>query len=509
MQSVITETHHGKAACEQTGLGSLRDIDGFGRCLVATNDILAGDVVYEGTPSASVKVVDLAFSSKVCLHCGNLTCSDSWGNFVDQPLQCHECQAGCWCSLACQQQDAALHSTTCRFIRPLLCVLREKHREFMQNDHAREAVSWSEGTNLRMLLAILCLRAQHLHLEGSLDLNRSFYPTLAAMESNVGRWPMGSRHSELLPLWSQCLQLTLPKGWVPADIELEHLFCASTCNHFSMWLPDYNSYGSVADPGAALMNHSCTPNVCRTANAQYFCLRFVAMRDIKKGEQLQWSYFPSDSSFTERQSTTKEYYCFECVCSRCVKGRQLSEEATIGQGVQEAALVRSFACPCGGWMYPAGDELICSMCMQPAEVDDGSMDYASQEVLEDGSASPAEREEEQDSKENEVVDDDATASELSDKNGDVASIECRCGGWRFKNLGMWLCVYCDREIRDGGATAAAASKTHGLSAASAESQGKGGPEVSTVLQPSTNIAAIVADGDPICLQPVKKRRTLK
>ena len=153
-----------------------------------------------------------------------------------------------------------------------------------------------------------------------------------------------------------------------------------------MWLPDYNSYGSVADPGAALMNHSCEPNVCRTANAQYFCLRFIAMRDIKEGEQLQWSYLPSESSFMERQSATKEYYCFECMCSRCVKGRRLSisKGTTIGEEVQEAALARSFACPYGGWMYPAGDELICSMCMQPAEVDDGSMEDPSQEGLKHG-----------------------------------------------------------------------------------------------------------------------------
>ena len=50
---------------------------------------------------------------------------------------------------------------------------------------------------------------------------------------------------------------------MPPPDEMAALIAAGTCNHFSMWLPDYTSYGTIANPFAALVNHSCTPNIVR------------------------------------------------------------------------------------------------------------------------------------------------------------------------------------------------------------------------------------------------------
>ena len=68
-----------------------------GRGLVAASYICAGDIVYEAKPSSFVTTLDLAFSSKVCLHCGDIGCGEEgWGDFLSQPFQCEQCCAACW-----------------------------------------------------------------------------------------------------------------------------------------------------------------------------------------------------------------------------------------------------------------------------------------------------------------------------------------------------------------------------------------------------------------------------
>ena len=139
---------------------------GSGRSLVATKDISAGQLVYESQNPQSLRTVDLAFSTRVCLHCGDIPsceeCED--GDIVTQPLQCHGCEAAAWCSAECKSADAELHAMTCRFVRPLLLELRLRHSSFMGESADQEPVEWTEGINLLTLLAMLCLRAQHLSL---------------------------------------------------------------------------------------------------------------------------------------------------------------------------------------------------------------------------------------------------------------------------------------------------------------------------------------------------------
>jgi hypothetical protein len=283
-----------------------------------------------------------------------------------------------------------------------------------------------------MLLTILCLRAQHLLLNLASEQTSAdpeLYTRVRAMVSNRDKWDVGTRHTLLLPLFSSVLGKTLPEGWMPPEEEFADLVSASTCNHFSMWLPDYSSFGTVVDPQAALMNHSCVPNVCRTTSAGQFCQRFVALRDIKMGEPTTWSYLPSDVCFEERRQITKEHYCFECACSRC-KGQQGGDL----QGGEEQDHPRTTACPCGGWMYKNDGILICSICMQPndglsprGDDDDSDEDNFEEDDWEDGG------EESIDESDDEVL-------------PHTAGTPCECGGWTFRSDDRWLCVHCDREL---------------------------------------------------------------
>ena len=183
--------------------------------LMAAEDISAGQLVYDSPQGQSLKVVDLAMSDKVCSHCGDLKCSED--GYLPQPLQCGECGAAAWCTPACRETDAGLHGMTCRFVRPLLLALRAHHAGFVQSAEEHEPVEWTEGVNLLTLLGSICLRAQHLGLEGASTqaaVRSSLYTDVLAMVSNIGLWPPGTRHGQLLDLWHVCFMAALPAGWV-------------------------------------------------------------------------------------------------------------------------------------------------------------------------------------------------------------------------------------------------------------------------------------------------------
>mmetsp|Transcript_9039 Transcript_9039/g.20405 ORF Transcript_9039/g.20405 Transcript_9039/m.20405 type:complete len:450 (-) Transcript_9039:440-1789(-) len=405
-----------------------------GRSLVATENISKGQLVYESQRGQSLKTVDLAFSTRVCLHCGDIACEETFY----QPLQCSGCEAAAWCSPECNSADAELHAMTCRFVRPLLLKLRQLHSSFMDESADQEPVEWTEGINLLSILAMLCLRAQHLNLPGSstqTSIPASLYEGCAGMVSNIGLWPKGTRHSKLLPLWSTCLTHVLPSGWMPPADELLSLQSALTCNVFSMWLPDYSSYGSVIEPWPALLNHSCTPNLARIQTPTG--MQFIAIHDIKAGTAFNFSYLPSDATFEERRLATSQEYCFQCRCSRCEAGLELKE------GVAEESLPITTACPCGGWMYPGkAGRRVCSMC-----TDESKADTSTDTLIGGGDASDDDRDYIDD--EGDASDDGyASGSDISScGGGNLASTMCRCGGWRFNNQDEWLCIHCDHTIR--------------------------------------------------------------
>jgi hypothetical protein len=69
-------------------------------------------------------------------------------------------------------------------------------------------------------------------------------------------------------------------------------------------------------PGAALLNHSCSPNCFKRFTAEGN-LELVAARDIATGEELCHSYINELAFRSERQRQLLEGYGFTCKCARC------------------------------------------------------------------------------------------------------------------------------------------------------------------------------------------------
>eukprot|EP00644_Phytophthora_capsici_P011719 jgi/Phyca11/572939/estExt2_Genewise1.C_PHYCAscaffold_500273 len=72
------------------------------------------------------------------------------------------------------------------------------------------------------------------------------------------------------------------------------------------------------------MNHSCDPN-CTVLYTKNGDGHVVAIRDIKKGEELCICYIDVDMDVQTREANLREYK-FKCFCSRCVQERQQLEQ---------------------------------------------------------------------------------------------------------------------------------------------------------------------------------------
>ena len=77
------------------------------------------------------------------------------------------------------------------------------------------------------------------------------------------------------------------------------------------------SIGSGHYPTVARLNHSCDPNIeWRSVNGSNR-IEFVALRDIRAGEELFISYIDQSESRETRQFELENLYGFTCSCSKC------------------------------------------------------------------------------------------------------------------------------------------------------------------------------------------------
>ncbi|KAL4116901.1 hypothetical protein PRIC2_012353 [Phytophthora ramorum] len=105
--------------------------------------------------------------------------------------------------------------------------------------------------------------------------------------------------------------------------------------------------GTALFPIICTMNHSCDPN-CTVLYTKNGDGHVVAIRDIKKGEELCICYIDVDMDVQMREANLREYK-FKCFCSRCVQERQqmdrpsrsLEQRPTDNQGQDQASHAES------------------------------------------------------------------------------------------------------------------------------------------------------------------------
>ena len=105
------------------------------------------------------------------------------------------------------------------------------------------------------------------------------------------------------------------------DINIKEIINIFNHNSYSIgagllgFLKPYPYEGSGIFIYPAYFNHSCDPNTLRFTIGDIFIL--IAMRNIKKNEEICTIYFTSNKTYEERQKKTKEEFGFKCECDYC------------------------------------------------------------------------------------------------------------------------------------------------------------------------------------------------
>jgi hypothetical protein len=88
-----------------------------------------------------------------------------------------------------------------------------------------------------------------------------------------------------------------------------------------------NAFNNAGDesgffPLTARMNHSCAPRVSKEFDVEHQVRHVVALKDIKKGQELTDSYCDLLQDRASRQAALKAMYGFVCDCPPCSLTRQ-------------------------------------------------------------------------------------------------------------------------------------------------------------------------------------------
>lgn len=107
-------------------------------------------------------------------------------------------------------------------------------------------------------------------------------------------------------------------------------------NEHSIDSPMQPRIGSCLVPGAALINHSCSPNAHHLSEGPELVLR--SCRRIAKNEEITISYIDPTQSFEERQKALFTAYAFDCQCCRCTEGFEEQGEILTGDPILDAPI---------------------------------------------------------------------------------------------------------------------------------------------------------------------------
>ncbi len=82
---------------------------------------------------------------------------------------------------------------------------------------------------------------------------------------------------------------------------------------------------------ASRINHSCIPNTTRGFSSSYFPdqdghIIFVALRDIKEGDEITTDYLSAAGTTEQRRELLKEHHGFVCGCQACVDGVDIDDD---------------------------------------------------------------------------------------------------------------------------------------------------------------------------------------
>lgn len=85
-------------------------------------------------------------------------------------------------------------------------------------------------------------------------------------------------------------------------------------------------------PHIGMMHHSCSPNVALQYRTYKRSTEFIAIKEIKKGDELTYSYLKDlYKTRIQRRELLKSKFMFDCTCADCLTGSDKPEDDPLNQ----------------------------------------------------------------------------------------------------------------------------------------------------------------------------------
>ncbi|KAI5117278.1 hypothetical protein M0805_005603 [Coniferiporia weirii] len=341
-----------------------------GRGLWSKVGIPAGTVVFSVRPH-----VHILSRSQLGLHCTSCCVPQSSTGLK----KCTKCRTVYYCGTACQNADWPSHKLECDAIQKWA------------------ATALGSGEDDKYTVppeAVRCL-ARIIWKRKKLGSSSIWWKEICEMQSHQTdlSQSMVDAHVHLAHALVRYMGIEgkqdLEKYEVQSISELVNLISKFTSNSFTLITPSLSPIGVSVSPLAALINHSCDPNVAvvfpRSSSSalQEPALQVVVIQDVPPDTELFTSYIDITLPIAQRQKDLKETYSFVCMCSVCspVEGTTSEDWRAL------------MWCPkeCGGTCpFPTQDDDVvrCSKCRAVVKDTEKTVDIVriGQEALEKATA---------------------------------------------------------------------------------------------------------------------------
>ncbi|KAF2840060.1 SET domain-containing protein, partial [Patellaria atrata CBS 101060] len=146
------------------------------------------------------------------------------------------------------------------------------------------------------------------------------YPTIAIHQKAIHVLPHNIRQAmqwhtmSQLPKKTQDLTRSLAKQG-RGDDEIEDLLKTNAIGQSYAW--DDENRHTILAPEIARINHDCRPNAIYRTDDSGIAQEVSALMLIKPGEEITFSYAPSELGHNARRKYLKDNWGFDCECSLC------------------------------------------------------------------------------------------------------------------------------------------------------------------------------------------------
>ncbi|KAM9983897.1 hypothetical protein ACTFIY_000621 [Dictyostelium cf. discoideum] len=319
--------------------------DGFGRCVLASEDLPKGTMALRVSPFASVledhkiekncgfcfkKINKSIRINQTCKNCKNhLLCPQCSTDEYSQNYHKDECDILNFL----KQYYPSSQTRDFRFMfRVLLNVIKDKkNKSFSKENQSKQ---WLNHENPFIFdkykyLINLSRTLDKVQPEQMEAFKRSAQSVIAIF--NKLRGPK---------FFDQC--------GVTID-EIIEIYSIVLSNGHEMLHPlNCHTYGLGIFPTGSYLNHSCLPNAFWYNDDQGMMV-FRTLRSIKKGEEILTSYTDITTECSERRKHLLKQYFFFCQCQQCKFQSQLTDQSCLSCKNQLSSSNTSFKIPqCGG-----------------------------------------------------------------------------------------------------------------------------------------------------------------